>query len=110
MDHLRFFNNLNNTTVYYPKGYNGENSNNVKFNGTKIYSDGKIDVKNMNSMSNVYMNVNGDLEAKNLNGISKSTIIVGKSMTGDQVKVERSKLAINESLTVNDASNSRKAL
>jgi len=96
--------NLNNSTIYYPVGYTHTNSNNPDFNGTKIYSDGNIDIKNMNSMSEGFLFVNGNVDAKNLNGtgISDSTIIVKESMTAAQMKVNHSDLAINKNLTVGD--------
>jgi hypothetical protein len=98
------FDNLEGTTVYFKNGYiNPNNStNNKDFKNSNIFVKGNIDVKNMNGMSNVYINATGEFLAKNFNGkfgINNSVINVGGSMTGENIKVTNSTILINGNFT-----------
>ncbi|MFD1927279.1 hypothetical protein ACFSFY_04280 [Sporosarcina siberiensis] len=77
------FSKINNSTVYIKEPYTVKNENNKGFNGSKIYIDGKLDVKNMNSMKDVSFFIDGDLEADKFNGqgISNSSILIKGSFT-----------------------------
>ena len=98
------FDNLVGSTVYFNDGYiNPNNStNNKDFKNSNIYVKGNIDVKNMNGMSNVYINATGNFLAKNFNGnfgINNSIIITGGSMTGENIKVTNSTILIKKDFT-----------
>lgn len=94
------FDNIENSTVYFKDGYiNPKNStNNKNFKNSNIYVKGDIDVKNLNGMSNVYINVSGKFLAENFQselGINNSTIVIGESMEGKNILVTNSTIIVN---------------
>ena len=71
--------NMNNSTVYFNRNYIEGNNNNKNFNGSKVYINGDLDFKIMNSMDGVSFFVVKSILAKHFNGsgISNSNISLG---------------------------------
>ncbi|MGG0644523.1 hypothetical protein ABE021_11340 [Sporosarcina gallistercoris] len=89
------------STIFFPKGYMNEKQGNVKIDESTIFSNGPFHVKNMNDLEDSHLYINGSFSAKNMNDVEDTLMVVnGKIDIDSNIEFEESQLVVNGDATI----------